>query len=67
MTKTIIKPWNIPRTDLRPRCGKCYHPYKEEKLQKVPELNGFRFPKVCLECKGIILKERLAKKNESRG
>ena len=51
MTKLKIKPWNIPRSDNRPRCGKCYRVFKKGELQfRSKDTSGYRFPKVGACC-----------------
>lgn len=48
----------IPRTDNRPRCGKCFELKKPNLLFGTLELRGFRFNKACQKCRLIIIRQR---------
>ena len=48
----LIKLWQIPRTDTRPRCGNCLKIIKKGQLSiKDPTKKGTRFPLVHMGCK----------------
>lgn len=45
------KIWDIPRSDLRDRCGKCLNTFGLSLKFKCRELKGSRYPKMCYTCK----------------
>lgn len=53
-----MKSWQVPRSDKRDRCGKCFKilHFKDNRFRDKRLLN-YRFPTVCTSCRKITLQD----------